>query len=331
MSKKRFVLVSGKSPIVQFHVDAAAFDGLDVEVAEVEIGTERATEALKTADVVMATVKVDAELIATLERARGVCILGHGFDKVDLKAATEAGIIIVNTPYVCHWEVANHAAGMILALNRSLVQYDRAVHRGVWDRPAGRPIGPLEGEVAAMIGFGAIGRSLAKRLQPFGLKVIGFDPFAEDWAFREYGVERIRDLHETLAASDYVSVQVPFNEQTRHMISDDEFQAMKPNAALVCCGRGGVVDEDALLRALQKGDIAKAGLDVFEKEPCDPSHPLLKLDNFIAAPHAGGESTISADWCLATGISLAATMLRGEWPRYVINRDVQRNLRPYEG
>ncbi len=328
MAKQRLVLLSEKTQIFPYQIDETAFDGIDLDIEDVQISSRgEAMEALRDADVVMTGFSIDAELVAAMEKARGICIFGHGFDKVDIDAATAAGIIVTNAAYICNWEVANHAAAMILALNRNLVQYDRAMRAGIWDRPAGRPVGPLDGEVAGLIGFGAIGRSLAKRLQAFGLRVVAYDAFAEDWPFREYGVERFDDLHEMLSISDYVSLQVPLNTQTYHMIGEVEFAAMKPSAMFVSCCRGGTVDEDALTAALENGEIAKAGLDVFETEPCEPDHPLLQLDNFIASPHAGGESTLSGQWSGIAASGEAALILKGRWPRRVVNPEVLRTLR----
>ena len=197
MARQRVLLLSEKTQMFPYGLDRSAFDGIDVVIDDVRIESRgEAMEAVRDADVVMTGFALDEELIGAMEKARAICIFGHGFDRVDIDAATNAGIIVTNAAYICNWEVANHAAAMILALNRNLVQYDRAMRSGVWDRPAGRPVGPLDGEVAGLIGLGAIGRSLAKRLQPFGLRVVGYDAFAEDWPFREYGVDRFDNLHD---------------------------------------------------------------------------------------------------------------------------------------
>ena len=271
---------------------------------------------------------MDAELIGAMDKARAVCLFSHGFEYVDVDAANRAGIMVTNAAYICNWEVANHAAAMVLALNRNLVGYDRDMRAGTWDRPAGRPMGPLDGEVAGLIGFGAIGRSLAKRLQPFGLHVTAFDPYAEDWAFREYGVQRIRALDDLLSESDYISIQVPDNTETHHMMSEYQFRKMKDSAYFVNCCRGGVVDEKALVRALKEGWIRGAGIDVFEQEPTPKDNPLLKMPNVVLTPHAGGESTLSGQWSSQTASREAATVLRGRWPARVVNPEVRRGLRP---
>jgi phosphoglycerate dehydrogenase-like enzyme len=329
MAKQRVAWLVPAKGIFNFELDMPAFDGIDVQIDRTPVSSPgEAMEAVKGADVVMAMAGVvDARLIAAMDKAKAICSFGHGFDRIDVEAATKAGILVTNTAYIGNWEVANHAAAMVLALNRKLVQYDRAMRGGVWDRAAGRPIGPLDGEVAGLVGLGAIGRSLARRLQPFGLTVKAYDPFAEEWAFREYQVERVAGLEGLLGQSDYVSVQVPLNKDTRHMMGEAQFRAMKKTAFFVNCCRGGVHDEKALYRALKEGWIAGAGLDVFEQEPTDPKNPLFSLPNFIASPHAAGESTLSLGWAMKAASHQAAAALRGEWPNRVVNPDARKHLR----
>ena len=329
MTKPRVVLVHPPSKMFPYEVWAPAFDGLDVEIVAIECrAPAEVLEAVRGADVVMiGGFRVDAAMVAAMDRTRVICGFGHGFEGVDLDAATRAGILVTNAAHICHLEVANHAAALILALNRKIVQYDRAMRQGVWDRPAGRPITPLDGETAGLVGLGAIGQALARRLQPFGLRVIAHDPYVEEHVPRELGVRLVGDLHALLRESDWVSVQVPLNAKTRHLLGEAEFRAMKPTAYLVNCCRGGVVDEAALTRALEQGRLAGAGLDVFEQEPTDPSNPLLRLENVVATPHAGGESTESAALSARVASRQAAAVLRGEWPDRVVNPAVYGRLR----
>jgi D-3-phosphoglycerate dehydrogenase len=311
-----------------YEVWPPAFDGLDVEIVSLECRTrEEAVEAVRGADVVMiGGFRVDAAMVGAMDRARVICGFGHGFEGVDVDAATRAGILVANAAHICHLEVANHAAALILALNRKLVQYDRAMRQGVWDRPAGRPITPLDGETAGLVGLGAIGQALARRLQPFGLRVIAYDPHVEEHVPRELGVRMVGDLHALLGESDWVSVQVPLNSETRHLLGERELRAMKRTAYLVNCCRGGVLDEAALTRALEEGWIAGAGLDVFEHEPTDPANPLLRFENVVATPHAAGESTESAALSARVASRQAAAVLRGEWPDRVVNPAVYGRL-----
>jgi D-3-phosphoglycerate dehydrogenase len=323
------VLIHPSSKMFPYEVWPPAFDGLDVEVVSVECrGREDTLAAVRGADVVMiGGFRVDAGMIAAMDRARAICGFGHGFEGVDVDAATRAGILVTNAAHICHLEVANHAAALILALNRRLVQYDRAMRQGVWDRPAGRPITPLDGDTAGLVGLGAIGQALARRLQPFGLRVIAHDPYVEEHVPRELGVRMVGDLHALLGESDWVSVQVPLNGETGHLINERALRAMKRTAYLVNCCRGGVVDEAALTRALESGWIAGAGLDVFEQEPTSPANPLLRLPNVIATPHAAGESTESAALSARVASRQAAAILRGEWPDRVVNPAVYGRLR----
>jgi phosphoglycerate dehydrogenase-like enzyme len=327
------VLVHPPSTAFPYEVWPPAFDGMDVETVSVECRTKAdVLAAVRGADAVLAGgVRVDADVVAAMDRAQVVCGFGHGFEGVDLAAATAAGILVTNAAHICHLEVANHAAAMILALNRKIVHYDRAMRQGVWDRPAGRPISPLDGDTAGLIGLGAIGQALARRLQPFGLRLVAYDPYVEEHVPRELGVPMVGDLQALLAASDWVSIQVPLNARTRHLLGERELRAMKRTAYLVNCCRGGVIDEAALGRALREGWIAGAGLDVFEHEPADPANPLLRLDNVISSPHAAGESTESAALAARVASRQAAAVLRGEWPDRVVNPAVYGRLRAQGG
>jgi phosphoglycerate dehydrogenase-like enzyme len=156
--------------------------------------------------------------------------------------------------------------------------------------------------------------------------VIAYDPYVEEHVPRELGVRLVADLHALLGESDWVSVQVPLNAGTRHLIGERELRAMKRTAYLVNCCRGGVVDEATLTRALKGGWIAGAGLDVFEQEPTDPANPLLRLENVVATPHAAGESTESAALSARVASRQAAAVLRGEWPDRVVNPAVYGRL-----
>jgi D-3-phosphoglycerate dehydrogenase len=322
--KPRVVLIAPPTKLFPYELHQPAFEGLDVELVTVECRDRaQVIEHVRGADIVMiGGFRVDAEVIAAMDRALAICGFAHGFEAVDLEAATRAGIVVTNASRMCHLEVANHAAALILALNRRIVQYDRAMRRGVWDRPAGRPIVPLERQTAGLIGLGAIGQPLARRLQAFGLTVIAHDPYVEDWVPREFGVRMVGDLHALLRESDHVSIQVPYSTRTRHLMGEREFRAMKPTAHFVNCCRGSVVDEQALVRALEQGWIAGAGLDVFEQEPTPAGNPLLRMESVVATPHAAGESTESGAYATRVASQQAAAVLRGEWPSRVVNPDV---------
>jgi D-3-phosphoglycerate dehydrogenase len=329
MAKLRVVFVTPPAQMFPYAVYEPAFQGLDVEIVSVTCRDRaEAREAVRGADVVMlGGFPVDGEVIAAMDGARALCLFSHGFEKVDVEAATRAGLLVTNAARICHQEVANHAVALLLALNRKIVQYDRAMRQGVWDRPAGRPIGTLDGEVAGLIGLGAIGQAIARRLLPFGLRLVAHDPFVERWVPGELSVRMVPDLETLLRVADYVSIQVPVNQETRHLMGERQFRVMKPTAYFVNCCRGEVVDEAALARALADGALAGAGLDVFEQEPIDPGSPLLALAQVVATPHAAGESTRSAQEATRVASEQAAAVVRGEWPSRVVNPEVWGRLR----
>ncbi len=329
MPKSRVVVVTPATKLFPYDLHVPAFEGLDVDIVPVTCRDKaEVVRAVRGADVVMVGGhRVDAEVIAAMDRARAICGFAHGFEAIDVEAATRAGILVTNAARMCHLEVATHAAALLLALNRKLVQYDRAMRRGVWDRAAGRPIPPLEGQVAGLVGVGAIGQALARRLQPFAVRLIGYDPYVEEAVARDLGVRMTDSLAALLGEADYVSVQVPYNRETHHLVGEKELRAMKPTAYLVNCCRGAVVDEAALVRALEERWIGGAGLDVFETEPLDPQSPLLRLDNVVTTPHAAGESTESGALSARVASRQAAAVLRGEWPSRVVNPEVWTRFR----
>ena len=244
-----------------------------------------------------------------------------------MEAATRAGILVTNAARICHQEVANHAPALLLARNRKIVQYDRAMRQGVGDRPAGRPIGTLDGEIAGLIGLGAIGQAR----WPAGSSRSG----SCWWATIRTSSRGSRRSWESgwwpictlLRDSDYVSIQVPANRETRHLMGEHQFREMKRTAYFVNCCRGEVTDEAALSQALAEGRLAGAGRDVFEREPPDPANPLLVLSHVIATPSAAGESVRSGAESARVASEQAAAIVRGEWPSRVVIPEVWGRLR----
>jgi D-3-phosphoglycerate dehydrogenase len=244
-----------------------------------------------------------------------------GFDMIDDEAATAAGIMVANLPFQCLHEVANSALGYILTLNRRLVAADRHVRAGGWDRFSFMPIGTIYGETLGLLGFGNISRAVAKRGQALDMKVVAFDPYVDPQIARDMSVELL-PLDDVLKRSDYVSSHLPHNRHTHHMLSEAQFRLMKPSAFFVNTARGKVVDEPALVRALQEKWIAGAGLDVFEEEPLPASSPLRQLDNVLLAPHLAGTSVGSAVNNRQQAIDQMAEALSTGKPSALVNRSV---------
>ena len=226
---------------------------------------------------------------AVIDRAKKLKIVaraGTGLDKVDLDYAREKGVVVKNTPDANTTSVAELVFGLMLSLSRNLVPAHNYLRNAEgWDRD--RFIGfELATKQLAIVGFGNIGKKVARRAQAFEMEVTCYDPFVEAAAMAEHGVRKVEEVNELLNQADYVTVHVPLLDSTHHLLGADQFRSMKQTAIIVNTARGPVVDNRALVAALRNGDIAGAGLDVFEQEP--PQDPeLLKLDNLVMCPHIG--------------------------------------------
>lgn len=296
----------------------------------VRIGTEeRLIDMARDADgVLVISAEVTARVLAALPRLRVVGRYGIGVDNVDVEAATRLGIAVVNLPGYCAREVADHTMAMVLAFSRKLPYLHGLMRDGVWGRAKASPLPALYSQTLGLIAFGEIGREVALRARAFGLTVLAHDPYVDEATAAKYGVTMV-DLEELLARSDFVSVHAPLNSRTRHMLSEREFRLMKPTAFLINTARGPVVDEGALAAALQRGWIAGAGLDVFEREPIDPTSPLLKLDNVLLTPHTAGLSDESQRESRRRVSRAVADILSGRWPegRELYNSEVKEKPR----
>lgn len=229
---------------------------------------------------------ITPDVLATFPRLRFISRLGIGYDMIDVDAATTRGIAVANTPGYCVEEVAAHSIAMILSLARGLPDYDRALRAGTWKPVAARPaaVRPSTTTVA-VIGFGRIGSKVAVGLRGMGFRVLVTDPFAPGQQIIDAGCEPA-ELSEALIQSDVVSLHVPLDNNTRHMLRRETFATMKPGAIVVNTCRGGLIEESDLIAALTSGQLGAAGLDVYEKEPLAPGHPLLGLDNVLISPHS---------------------------------------------
>jgi D-3-phosphoglycerate dehydrogenase / 2-oxoglutarate reductase len=261
-------------------------------------------------------------VMSALEGLKVVVRTGVGYDVIDVPAATELGVIVVNIPDIWVREVANHALALLLAWNRKIVVLDRQVHAGVWSAGVlGERTGSLHGETVGIVGLGNIGSAFARRVAALETKVIACDPYVDDARFAALGVERV--TLETLAArSDYVSVHTLLNAETRHLIGETFFRRMKPTAILINTSRGPVVDEVALAQALRDKRLAGAALDVWEQEPVAVDNPLLKMDNVIATPHAAYFSSPAVAQVPRRCGEEIARVLTGQRPLNVVNPEV---------
>jgi D-3-phosphoglycerate dehydrogenase len=252
-----------------------------------------------------------------LRRCRVLVRSGVGVDAIDLGAATARGIPVANVPDYGTEEVATHAFALLLLAARRLDLYMAGVREGDWSYRRAAPLHRLVGRTLGIVGYGRIGRAVARRAPGFGLRVIACDPYAPD----DGAVERVA-LRELLARADYVSLHVPLTEETRRLIDAAALAAMKPGAILVNTARGPVVDPDALAAALASGHLAAAACDVHEVEPLPPEHPLLRQPNFLPTPHVAWYTAESQADMRRLAAEEVARGLRGEPLRCCLNPEV---------
>jgi D-3-phosphoglycerate dehydrogenase len=286
--------------------------------------SEELVAALRDADVsICGHEPYTREVLANVPRLKGVIRTGVGVDTVDLDAATEYGIVVANFPEFCTREVANHAIALMMACAKKIARFDRVLRSAGWAaaRTFRSPMGPIHDETLGLIAFGNIARTTARIAHVLDMEVIAHDPFVDATAFEAAGVEPV-SLEELAARSDYVSCHLPLSQKTQGMLDAAFFRQMKPTAYFINTGRGGVVNEEDLIAALQNGQIAGAGLDVFVSEPIGLDHPLLAMDNVVLTPHTASyaDETFSAR---DRDVGLTAlTILEGGVPRWVANPSV---------
>ena len=297
------------------------------ELIRVECNTEdEIIEACRDADAAIGAIEpYTKQVIDQLDKCQIIAQFSVGFDHVDVEAATERGIIVANVPDYCLDEVSDHALSFILALNRKLFRLDRAAREGKWTGDAMGivfPLSKIEGQTLGLVGFGRIARALASKAKALGMKIIAFDPYISVEVAREQGAELV-DMKQLCNESDFVSLHVPYTEENHHMFGLEQFQSMKPTAFFLNTGRGGLVDESALHKALSEGIIQGAALDVMEEEPPNLNNPLFGLDNIIITTHTGAMSNTSIAELMRRPIEEVARVFRGEWPNGFVNPKVK--------
>ena len=265
--------------------------------------------------------RITGNVLRAATRCVAACRYGIGVDNIDIPAATAAGIVVTNVPDYCMDEVGDHALGMILALNRRFVPHDRSVKTGGWSAVAlDRPMHRTRGATLGIVGLGRIGRSVAAKARAFGMALVACDPlFAPGEAVD--GVE-IASLEDVLGRSEFVTVHTPLTPETEGMIGARELAMMKPGSIIVNCARGGIIDEEALARALAGGHLAGAGLDVLAAAPPPADHPLLGLDNVIITPHTAFFSQASTRELERRTAEEAVRVLNGGFPEHLVNPEV---------
>lgn len=238
------------------------------------------------ADAVMLSfIEMDEELINSLQKCKVIVRCGMGFNNVDIPAATKRGIMVANVQKYCLDEVSDHAVALMLTLIRKTAYLSRLLREGIWDPAKARPIPRMNDLTLCLYGLGGISSRFATKAKAFGMHVAAYDPFLSAEYFEQMGVERIAEEDELFRRADVLSVHLPLNKSTAKIINAEKLALMKPTAILLNLARGGLVDEEALIKALQDGKLGGAGLDVLADEFPSMDNPLFQMDNVIVSPH----------------------------------------------
>jgi D-3-phosphoglycerate dehydrogenase len=264
---------------------------------------------------------ISRKIVAALPRLKLLMSSGIGYDHIDVPAATDYGIVVTNAATHCVEDVAEHTLSLILACARKLCYLDSAAQRGEW-RPDVHPVFRFGNQTVGLVGFGNIARALAWRARALGFRVMAYSRSVPADEIRQQAVQPV-GLEDLLRESDFVSLHWVLDEDTHHSFGERQFRLMKPTAYLINTSRGGLVDEAALINALQASWIAGAGLDVLEQEPPRRDNPLLKMSNVMVSAHSAAH-TVEAphDW-LGEWQTIIEAFLAGVWPINVVNPDVE--------
>jgi D-3-phosphoglycerate dehydrogenase / 2-oxoglutarate reductase len=267
--------------------------------------------------------EIDAAVIAAADRLKVIARYGVGFDRVDLGAATRRGIAVTNTPGANSAAVAELTIGLMLALARQICRANRDVRAGQWPRIPGVS---LAGKTVGLVGFGAVGREMARRLAAFGCRVLAADPYVDPEAVAACGAGPAA-LNDLLPASDFVCLHTAATPETTGMVNASFLQRMKPGAFLVNTARGELIDEAALGQAIESGHLRGAALDCFREEPPGTGHPLLRLPQVILTPHTGAHTDDAGNAMGRMVLEACLAVLRGARPAHVVNPAVYTDMK----
>ena len=311
----------------------AKFGAVLVEVADAN--KNEVLAAAKDADIILlGSVPITRWLMEAAPKCIAVMCQSVGYDPIDVKAATELNILVVNNPSFewCIEEVSNHAITLLLACAKKVKILDKLVSQGQWAeaKKTQKPMGSIHGQTLGIIGCGAIGRMTARKAHCFGLTVLGYDPYVEKWLAKENGITLVT-LPELLKQSDYVSAHPDLNDTSYHMMGEKEFKLMKPSAYFINTSRGKIVDEPALIKALEAKQIAGAGLDVFEVEPLPKDNPLTKMENVIMLSHSASYSDLAFSIAPINIAQEVGRILSGKLPNNIVNKSVKPRVNLVKG
>ena len=283
-------------------------------------------EAVRDAKIILGGVKATEELLEEVEKLEMIQNIGVGFDNIDVEACTEKGVIVCNVAEIYSESVAQHAWGLILSLTKKITRADRDVRTGIWQTQDWMGY-QIWGKTLGVIGLGNIGSRVAlKGRLAFGMKVLAYDPYIHPSRAQLFGAELV-GLDRLLRETDIVVLCVPLNQETRHLIGEEQLSTMKKTAYLVNVCRGSIVDQEALIKCLQNEEIMGAGLDVHEIEPITVNNPLLKMDNVILTPHIASSTRKAVNETFDGAVSNIIRYIKGEKPCWIVNSEAYKKRR----
>jgi D-3-phosphoglycerate dehydrogenase len=325
MSKFKVLVLKHGYPTVQPERDVVT--GAGGELIDSDPLSDRETfQACEEADgILVRWQQIGPDLIQRLRRCQIIVRYGVGYDNVDLRAATDARIIVGHVPNYCLDEVSTHTIALLLACSRNIVGKHKKLEQGGWDNNPLEPLYRMAGSTLGLIGFGNIGQAVARKMSGWGMRLLATDPFIEAGLAEKYAVELV-DLPTLLRESDMVSLHVPFLPETKHLLGQDELALMKPKALLINTARGPVLDNEALVRALEGNHLGQVGLDVFENEPLPATSPLRRHPRVIVSDHVAWYSEESQAELKVTAAQEAVRVCSGGLPLAVANPEVLERL-----
>lgn len=262
---------------------------------------------------------ITAKVIDSLKKCKMIVRYAIGYDNIDWKYAESKGIYVCNCPDYCIDEVSNHAIALMLDCTRKITYLAGQIKQGNTGYGVIKPVRRTQGKTLGLVGFGRIARMVAKKMSNFGMTIISYDPYMDKDVFEQMGVRSV-SFDELLKESDFISVHCYLNEETRHLFNDQAFEKMKDTCVFVNTARGGVVDEKALVRALENKHIGMAGIDVTESEPVKKDNPLLRFDNVVVTSHMAWYSVESEKELQLKVSQEVERVMKGEKPLHPVNK-----------
>ena len=301
-------------------IETEIIEGADFELVSIDASSaEDVIDGGADATVLLTTnAPITEQVFRELPNLEAVVRMGAGYDNVDVDAATEHGVIVVNVPQYGDEEVASHALALILACDRRIVQYDRHVREGHWDWKYRNEQTRLHGKTLGIVGFGRIGRQLAGMTAGLGIDVIAADPYVSAAEIESHSATKV-SFEELVTQSDLISIHTVLNDETYHLFDAETFSMMKESAVLVNVARGGIVDQPALLEALDANEFAVAGLDVTDPEPPSADDPIRTHEDVIVTPHIAWYSEKALEDLRRTPAEEAVRILEETTPENVVN------------